>query len=193
MGAYASNLELPLGSHLRDAIQHSLKRKISSFLLACRFSLFFFFLFDCCQAEASLCRLRWYWVTFVLNINTAVFMPQVSAQPQKTSPTRSRTCGQSAAQTLEERTLWPVQMGRSQATVGECHIPARLAKPSVRCLPGENSRSQSYQSLSPPQLPPNCVICSTVVFFHWDLKESVKCSVLVSRTGESASLEDFKW
>lgn len=156
MGAYATNLEFPVGSHLRETMQYSLKRKISSFVWeTLNMQALFFFLTDAkpkyftvlscfcpeCQHNCFCC------VVFLLM--------QVSVRPQKTSPTRSRTCGQSAAQTLEGRTLWPVQMGRSQATVGECHIPARLAKPSVQCLSGLNSISQSYQSLSLPQLPPS--------------------------------------
>lgn len=58
--------------------------------------------------------------------------PQGSARPRKTFPTRSRTCGRSAARTLGGRTLSPVQMGRSRATVGERHIPAGLPQPSVQ-------------------------------------------------------------
>lgn len=48
-------------------------------------------------------------VALILVVNRTVFffffLLQVSVPPQKTSPTRSRTCGQSAAQTLEGRTL----------------------------------------------------------------------------------------
>lgn len=128
MGAYASNLEIPVGSHLRETMQYSPKRKISSFVWE-TFNMQVLF-FDCCQA--SVC----YWIDLLLSWMSTLwcclfFLRQVSVQPQKTSPTRSRTCGQSAAQISEGRTPWPVQMGRSQAMVGECHIPARLAKPSV--------------------------------------------------------------
>lgn len=108
--------------------------------------------------------------------NCLFFVPQVSARPQKTSPTRSKTCGQSAAQTLEGRTLWPVQMGRSQVTVGECHIPARLAQPSVQCLYGQSSTSQNYQSLSLLQLPPSSItaLCNCYSKLSW----RVNCSLL---------------
>lgn len=155
MGAYATNLEFPLGSHLRGTIQHSLKKNI---------------LF-CLRNTEHAASLSWLLRHLTVKVILSCFCPecqyncflfvslfrvlQVSVQPQKTSPTRLRTCGQSAAQTLEGRTLWPVQMGRSQATVGECHIPARLAKPSVHCLSARNSVSQSYQSLSLLQLPPS--------------------------------------
>lgn len=153
MGAYATNLEFPVGSHARETVQYNLKRKISSFVwetlnVQVLFS-------DCCQAKVFCCiELLLSWKSTQLLFCCPLFL-QVSAQPQKTSPTRLRTCGQSAARTLEGRTLWLVQMGRSQATVGECHIPARLAKPSVLCLSGLNSIRQSYQSLSLLQLPPS--------------------------------------
>lgn len=148
MGAYSTNLEFPLGSHLRETLQCSKEKNIPFCLRDIEHAAP---VFDCYQAEVFYCAFCFF--DLDCQLNTFFFLLQVSVQPQKTSPTRSRTCGQSAAQTLEGRTLWPVQMGRSQATVGECHIPARLAKPSVQCLSRLNSSSQNYQSLSPSQLP----------------------------------------
>lgn len=143
MGAYTTNLVFPVGSQLSRSVQHSLKRKIwpfvweplklpflSHFIVNVTLSCFW------CECQTSLC-----------------LCPQVSVQLQKTSPTRSRTCDQSAAQTLVGRTQWPVQMGKRPATVGQCHIPSRLAKLDVQCVCGQNSISQSYQSLSSQQLP----------------------------------------
>lgn len=149
MGAYTTNLEFPLGFNLRETLQCNKEKKIPFCLRDIAHAAP---VFDCYQAEVFYCfLLLWSWLSTELFF--FFFLLQVSVPPQKTSPTRSRTCGQSAAQTLEGRTLWPVQMGRSQAMVGECHIPARLAKPSVQCLSCLNSSSQNYQSLSPSQLP----------------------------------------
>lgn len=146
MGPYATNLEFPLGSHLRASVLDSKEKNIFCLRNIERIGSFFFFFFL---------------VAYVQNVNSTVFvlpffsLIQASVQPPKTSPIRLRTCGQSAAQTLEGKTLWRVQMGRSQATVGECHIPARLAVPSVQCLSALTIIIQSYQSLSLAQLPPS--------------------------------------
>lgn len=109
-------------------MQCILKRKMSSFVWDIEHAGSVFWLLKHFAVLSCLCPEHDSFFLFVF------LLLQVSVQPQKTSPTRSRTCGQSAARTLEGRTLSPVQMGRSQATVGECHIPARPAKPSVHCL-----------------------------------------------------------
>lgn len=126
MGAYATNLEVPVGSHHADHAVYSKEKNVLFCLRhwTCRFCFLTAQAFCCIELPLSWTRQFFFFFLLL----------QVSVQPQKTSPTRSRTCGQSAARTLEGRTLSPVQMGRSQATVGECHIPARPAKPSVHCL-----------------------------------------------------------
>lgn len=149
MGAYTTNLEFPPGFNLRETLQCNKEKNIPFCLRDIARAAP---VFDCYPAEVFYCVFCCYDLGCQPNC-FFFFLLQVSVPPQKTSPTRSRTCGQSAAQTLEGRTLWPVQMGRSQATVGECHIPARPAKPSVQCLSCLNSSSQNYQSLSPSQLP----------------------------------------
>lgn len=94
--------------------------------------MFFFFLSFGQLPDSNVSQQRWY--SFVLNFSmTEVFLwgQQESVQPRKTSPTRSRICGQNAAPISEGRILWRVQMGRSRVTVGDCHISTRLAELSL--------------------------------------------------------------
>lgn len=123
MGAYATNLEFPVGSHLRGSTRRVLKRKMASLLRGAQYAAAVF----CDRGNKYLFLLN-----AALSVPPPLPPPQGSAQPRKTFPTRSRTCGRSAARTSAGRTLSPVQMGRSRATVGECHIPTRLPQPSVR-------------------------------------------------------------
>lgn len=98
----------------RETIQQSLKeKKISSFVFKTTAHAVFIWLLP----SLNIYLQRWYWVCFCPHR-----VLQVSVRPQKTSQTRSRTCGPSAAQISAGRTPWPVLMARSRVMVGQLYF-----------------------------------------------------------------------